>query len=404
MGAGVPSCTAAQFLLYEAGQLTSKDIVVVDEAAMLDTRRLDALLTRVADSGAKAVLVGDHHQLPAVETGGAFAALVERLDAVELQQNRRQRHAWERDALSRLRIAAGGPGGSAAVVASYRHHDRLHEVESTSEARQAMVRDWHAARQSGQRVAMVATRREDVEELNRLARAALVAEGAVDSDSATIGGRQFAIGDQVVCLRNDRRVGVHNGLFGEVVHVDRTNSTLTLDADGEAILLPATYLHAGRLGHAYATTIHKAQGLTVDRTLLLGSDDLYRQAAYVGLSRGRDRNDLYVAVDRDSDVELHGTHDTDEPVDRLVRSFGRDGSKRLADVQMEAANDERSAPPTAALWRELGELTALEVGQALGESDRERRTDLVAELECRTRVEAHAATPTSLEGRDLDLE
>ena len=378
-GAGIPSCTAAQFLLYEASQLTSRDVVVVDEAAMLDTRRLDRLLTRVADSGAKAVLVGDHHQLPAVEAGGAFAALVDRLEVVELRENRRQIHGWERDTLSRLRIAAGEPRGAAAIVASYRRHDRLHEVASTGEAHDAMVRDWHDARRSGQRVVMVASRREDVTELNRLARAALLADGTVEPDGVIVGGRQFAVGDQVVCLRNDRRLGVHNGLFGDVIHIEHANSTLTIDADGEQFLLPATYLEAGRLDHAYATTVHKAQGVTVDRTLVLGGEELYQQAVYVGLSRGRDRNDLYIAQEPDIDLEQHGTPDPAEPTDWLAAALSRDGSKSLAIVQGYSTSDDPQREAMTNLRSELAALTALEVEAGLSPEQARRRADLVSE-------------------------
>ena len=116
------------------------------------------------------------------------------------------------------------------------------------------------------------------------------------------------------------------------------------------------------LGHAYATTIHKAQGVTVDRTLLLGSDDLYRQAAYVGLSRGRDRNDLYVAHDSDIDPERHGAIDLGEPTDRLASSFARDGSKTLAVTQRSAAVSEGDR--LAASRAELAALQLLRRGVA----------------------------------------
>jgi hypothetical protein len=88
------------------------------------------------------------------------------------------------------------------------------------------------------------------------------------------------------------------------------------------------------LDHAYATTIHKAQGATYDRVLLLGDDRLYRQAGYTGLSRGRDRNDVYLVVDddreHDPDLERHGAVDEDHPVERFVRALNRDGAKLMA--------------------------------------------------------------------------
>ena len=109
--AGIASTTVARFLLdidqAPPGFIDERHVLVVDEAGMVDTRRLHRLVDHAQRAGAKVVLVGDHHQLPAVEAGGAFACLVERGggNVSELVTNRRQREAWERDTLARLRSA-----------------------------------------------------------------------------------------------------------------------------------------------------------------------------------------------------------------------------------------------------------------------------------------------------------
>ncbi len=92
-----------------------------------------------------------------------------------------------------------------------------------------------------------------------------------------------------MCLRNDYRFGVRNGTVGKVTSVDEGEVVLA-----DATHLPSSYLEAGHLTHAYASTVHKAQGATVDRAYLLGSDQLYREAGYVGMSRGRLSNELFV--------------------------------------------------------------------------------------------------------------
>ncbi|MGH9186415.1 MAG: AAA family ATPase, partial [Acidimicrobiales bacterium] len=296
--AGIASTTVAQFLIdadqAPGGLLHDRHVVVVDEASMVDTRRLARVLRHVEAAGAKVVLVGDHHQLPAVEAGGAFAALVGRLGATELTENRRQRQLWEQDTLNRLRVGAGGRDGMGDVIAAFGARGRLHLGATPSAVRAAMVADWYDARQAGANVAMVALRRADVDELNARARALLVADGTVAGDGITVGDRAFAPGDRVVCLNNDRRLGVHNGMFGQVVGIDADESSLTVAVEGtdERVVIPRTYIEDRHVAHSYATTIHKAQGATFDRTLLLGDDRLYRQAGYTGLSRGRDRNDL----------------------------------------------------------------------------------------------------------------
>ncbi|MBW3643395.1 MAG: relaxase domain-containing protein, partial [Actinobacteria bacterium] len=296
--AGIPSTTLAQFLRDSQqapdGLLSDRHVVVVDEAGMVDTRRLAALLSHVEAAGAKAVLVGDHHQLPAVEAGGAFSALVQRLGAVELAENRRQCEVWEREVLDQLRIGAGGKAGIVDVVARYDGRGRIHMGESPATVRGAMVADWYEAQQRGEAVAMLALRRADVAELNARARALLVTDGIVSAEGVTAAGRTFAPGDRVVCLENDRRLGVHNAMFGRIVSADASQVVMEAETTGARLVLPESYVAAGNLDHAYATTIHKAQGATYDRTLLLGDDRLYRQAGYTGLSRGRERNDLYL--------------------------------------------------------------------------------------------------------------
>src|SRR5579875_4051284 len=106
-GTGIPSTTVDQ-LLSDAGRpgpngaLPAGGVLVVDEAGMVGTRKLAALLDAARRAKAKVVLVGDPRQLPEVEAGGAFAALAAR-DPIELSINRRQASAWERAALDELR-------------------------------------------------------------------------------------------------------------------------------------------------------------------------------------------------------------------------------------------------------------------------------------------------------------
>jgi hypothetical protein len=191
----------------------------------------------------------------------------------------------------------------------------------------------------------------------------LVAEGDVAASGIDIADRTFAVGDRVVCLSNDRRVGVHNALFGEVVAVDADGGSLTMHAagSGQRIVIPTSYMTDGHLDHAYATTLHKAQGATYDRTLLLGDDRLYRQAGYTGLSRGRDRNDIYLVDDddrdRDPDLDRHGHEPPEAPIARLVAALHRDGAKHLAtDDVATHERDIASLQPLSELWSVRDEL------------------------------------------------
>jgi conjugative relaxase-like TrwC/TraI family protein len=364
--AGIPSTTVEQFLIdldqAPNGILHRRNVIIVDEAGMVDTRRLADVVDHAQRPGAKVVLVGDHHQLPAVEAGGAFAALVARIGAVELTENRRQHEIWERDMLARLRTGAGGRGGVAEVVAIYGEHSRVHIGATPADVRAAMVADWYGARQQGDHVVMIALRRRDVAELNCRARSLLVDDGAVAAEGVTVGDKTFAVGDRVVCLDGDRRLGVHNALFGAIIATDELGTVAVCAEESSRVIeLPHWYLEDRHLDHAYATTIHKAQGATYDRVLLLGDDRLYRQAGYTGLSRGRDRNDLYIvaADDRDHDPELERhsqTPEDDEPLERLIKGLHRDGAKLLATDERDIRKGWGSARPLAEQWTERDQL------------------------------------------------
>jgi hypothetical protein len=218
-----------------------------------------------------------------------------------------------------------------------------------------MVRDWDEARRDCASVAMLALRRGDVDELNARARTLLVADGVVERAGLDAGDRTFAVGDRVVCLDNDRRIGVHNAMFATVLAVDHEAGELVVVPQGEDTTrrLPEDYV-AEHLDHAYATTIHKAQGATYDRVLMLGDDRLYRQAGYTGLSRGRHRNDIYLVVDddreHDPELERHGAIDEDHPVERFVRALSRDGAKLMASDERDSDRVDTTSEPLSGLW------------------------------------------------------
>ena len=107
-----------------------------DEAAMVGTRKLARLLDHAANGRAKVVLVGDHHQLPAIEAGGAFAALAQQLGAIHLTNNQRQGDPIERAALSELR--AGDPARAIDLLDRARPRPRPRREADAAQ----MVKDW----------------------------------------------------------------------------------------------------------------------------------------------------------------------------------------------------------------------------------------------------------------------
>ncbi len=297
-------------------QLDQRSVVVIDEAAMAGTRQLAPILDAAHTAAAKVVLVGDPRQLDAITAGGLLTALTTRLPAVTLSVNRRQHEQWERDALTQLR-----DGNIDQALAAYETHDRLVTAPTAIDLRNRIAADYHAATLAGEQVVILAQRHHDVDDLNQRARRHLAANHQLHGPTLDIDGRAFQAGDRVLCLRNDRRLAVHNGTLATITHFDPDTRTITIRADtGTHHHLPARYLDAGHLTYGYALTIHKSQGLTVDRCLVLASDTLDRNAGYTALSRGRAENCIYLH-EAQPDPEAH--HHDRQPLERRDALAGR---------------------------------------------------------------------------------
>jgi len=325
--AGIPASTIDGLLrdLNRTG-FGHKTVLVVDEAAMVGTRKLARLLDHAQDADAKVVLVGDPCQLPEIDAGGAFRGLRSRLGASLLIENRRQVDLWERASLGELRH-----GDVDQALDSYLAHGRVHQARSEDQAREMLVDEWINAHLEGEDVLMVASQLHDVDDLNSRARRILQDEGHLRADQIRVGSRAFAEGDLVLALRNDYGLGLLNGTRGTIGHIDLEREHLVITTEGsDHRTVPFEYLTHGHLTHGYATTIHKAQGSTVDRCLILADDTATREHAYTALSRGRHSNDLYITAHDHRVEERHAREAHPDPLDGLRVAIGRSGAKRLA--------------------------------------------------------------------------
>lgn len=364
-GAGIESTTIAALVLDlrrdPAMLLDARTVLVIDEAGMVGTRQLAEILEHADRAEAKVVLVGDHRQLPEIEAGGAFRGLVARGHAVALEQNRRQEQPWEREALDLLREGRAGQ-----ALDAYQQHGRIHTADNAADVRSQLVADWWTSRQRDEPGVMLALRRSDVSDLNQRARALMAGTGALSGPELSVGGRTFSVGDEIVCLKNDRHLGVANGTRGTVTALDPEAQNLTLTrADGRELALPARYLddHTQRGGstidHGYALTAHKAQGMTTGTAFVLGSDDLYREAGYVALSRGRRENHLYLVAPDTEPRENARTVSVSTPMTAATRALTRSSAQTMAaDAPLLSELADRPTGPLRAerdrLRRQLG--------------------------------------------------
>ena len=317
-GSGIASRTIAS-LEHGWGQgrdgLTTRDVLVIDEAGMVGTRQLERVLSHAADAGAKVVLVGDPQQLQAIEAGAAFRSIHERHGGAEIGEVRRQHEDWQRNA---TRYLATGRTGHA--LQAYRSHGMVHEAQTREQARDDLIERWDRDRQaSPDRSRIILTHTNDeVRALNEAARMRVRAAGDLgDEVPVTVerGARNFASGDRVMFLQNERSLGVKNGTRGTIEQVSAQSMTVHTD-DGRSVRFD--FKDYNRIDHGYAATIHKAQGMTVDRAHVLATPGMDAHSSYVALSRHRDG------------MELHYGRDDFAGQDPLVRPLSRDRAKDVA--------------------------------------------------------------------------
>lgn len=317
-GSAIPSRTIASLEhQWEQGRelLTAKDVLVIDEAGMIGSRQMARVLSTAEKAGAKVVLVGDPEQLQAIEAGAAFRSVAERHGGVEITEIRRQHEGWQRDATRQL-----ATGRTAEALNAYRDHAMLHGAESREAARGELIDRWdegRIAKPDDTRIMLTHTN-DEVRELNLAARQRLCSGDGLGHDIAMQverGERSFAKGDRVMFLRNDRDLGVKNGSLGTLQSISAQRMAVMLD-DGRSIAFDTKDYNA--IDHGYAATIHKSQGMTVDRTHVLVTPGMDSHATYVALSRHRDG------------VQIHYSRDDFADDGRLARTLSRERAKDMA--------------------------------------------------------------------------
>ncbi|MGH3346176.1 MAG: MobF family relaxase [Nocardioides sp.] len=271
-----------------AASLHPGDLLLVDEAGMLDQDTARALLTIADETGARVALVGDRHQLPAVGRGGlldhaiawAHPTAVVTLETVH-------RFADPDYAALSLKMRTGEDPEAVFDALHRRGQVVIHPSDSE--------RDVALTQAGATGDLVVADTREQVARLNAAIRDQRNAPDESTASVVTARGERIGIGDRVATRRNDAGLGVANRQTWTVTRVGGDGS-LTLRGRGRARMVPAQY--ATRfIELSYATTVHGAQGDTVDRAHVAIADTTGAAAAYVAMTRGRNGNTAHLVAD-----------------------------------------------------------------------------------------------------------
>jgi len=340
-----------------------RTVVVVDEAAMLDSRVTGELLAEARRARAKVILAGDDRQLASIERGGLFSELRQRHGSAEISEITRQRTDWQRHAARDL-----AEGRFAEAVAAFDRAGAITWTPDQADARAALVAAWKrdtAADPDATRFVFAYTNR-DVDALNAELRQVRRDRGELLGPDVRFetkhGSAAFAPADRVQFTDTLKAAHIYNGNVGTITGVDARTGVIrarldsTVAGQGREVVWSASEFTGFR--HGYAGTIYKGQGRTLDHTYLYHTHHWRSAASYVALTRQRERAQVFVA------------RETARDAPRLARQMARE--------EIKAAS---------VAWATLDELTPALRERATRDKQGELAADRQTELQPRRRAD-----------------
>ena len=304
----------------------SRAVLMVDEAAMIDTKLMAQLTSFAHQANAKLILVGDDRQLSSIDRGGMFAVLRDRHGAAELSEVRRQTKSDDRRAAELM-----AEGNFHDALARYDAKGGIKWTRTQEEAQTALVRKWAKdteADPSKTRFIFAYTN-DDVDKINHAVRNVRKERGELGEDhifQTARGKDAYAIGDRIQIIGTDKERGLLNGHAGTITKIVDTTIHLQLDGRaGQKIAFDANEFKDFR--HGYAGTIYKGQGRTLDQTYLYHSEHWRSAASYVALTRHRDMAEVFVA------------RNTAPNLKELARQMARVDNRKAASHYYQAGDD-----------------------------------------------------------------
>ena len=318
--ANIPSMTIHKLLfLIEFGQLQldGKTCIVMDEAGMAGSRIMSRLVEEVENTGAKLVLIGDATQLQPVDAGAAMRSLQTKVGCQELVEIRRQFNETDRQIVRRL---ADGKTQEAVTLMAERR--QIHVYKDQAAIREAVANAVVADMMEGKSSLVMAGMNREVRNINTIVHAKLQENGFVSSDEKCFetffGSRHFASGDRILFRENDYKHDLMNGQRATVLSAKEGEVLLKLDGSNTIrTIFAREYDH---IDYAYAITVHKSQGATVDRAhFAMDPTMVDSNLAYVAGSRHRESFALHCTQDDYASLEklLGRNREKDTSVDYL---------------------------------------------------------------------------------------
>ncbi|SDG90567.1 MobF family relaxase [Pelagibacterium luteolum] len=367
---------------FERGRpvLDSRSVLIVDEAGLLSSREMHAMLMAVERANARLILVGDRQQLQPIGAGSGLSLVAQTAGSSYIRNIVRQSEAWMRNA-----VVAVGFGDPQPALQAFRDHGRLVEGEGFSDAISKVIDQLEPELLSerADSILMIARTNSEAEALciearSRLRKAGLLAIEDIGVTATTPSGRTtklaLAVGDRIRFLVRNDELGVINGSVGVVLAVEAArceaeyHARITAQVGCEQIAFDtrdiADEKGRARLAWGYATTVYGAQGLTVDKAAVLLTPEFDRHHAYVAISRSRGATILI--TDRQALDQSICESDTQNPTDP-IGSKQRDAylARRLAASHLKQTTIEAALAINPDRGREHRLFEGREVGHGL---------------------------------------
>jgi Ti-type conjugative transfer relaxase TraA len=359
--------------------LNPNDIIVIDEAGMIDFTSLSSVIESANKAKAKVILVGDPDQLKPINKGELFRAITSYTGYMELTQIRRQKDLGDRAASLML-----SKGEIRDAIAHYYDKGAIHFSENSSESAKQLVHDWQVnivVPDDIKENVMFAFTKAAVASLNMQARDILKEKSIVDKDefifyrSTLENDLTFNANDKLIIQADIPELKLSRGDFVRLIQSDA--DMLSLEIQGRLVSIPNKYksylvkvdhneiplaqgdrvlfrknnsslgvrngdmafiqsidnnqftakLDSGELvtipksykhiDYSYATTVHKGQGMTVNNSsILIDSQYWDRFLSFVAMTRHRLQLSIY--------ADKHQHPDLDALNKTLARSSTKD--------------------------------------------------------------------------------
>jgi conjugative relaxase-like TrwC/TraI family protein len=368
-GLGIESRTVHSFLSMDTKQSGDREIWIVDEASMLGSRQMHALLEKASDNNAQVVLVGDTKQLQAIDSGPIFDRLQSSgvMNTENMNTIVRQAPGYMRDVATLIQVT----DRIDSALSKLSDQNRIYEIQDRDERLSAITRDY-VSRDNPSHSLIITGINNDRNDINNAIRDELKSLGRLKGSEHTYVVREaknirpeekrfaqsykegdliyarkagvmgragtearitdidhirhiitaesekkvysinlmkdgdklsaysekeksFMEGDHIAFTKNDKMLGVKNGLRGELTSLNESGDMTVSMANGREVAFNVDEYNY--IDNAYAVTTYKSQGQSVNDVYYHAdtTKDVNYNEFYVSLTRSR--NDIHIYTD-----------------------------------------------------------------------------------------------------------